>query len=214
MNKDQEFNHVVRAIPNTEENRDKIKQLNKMAKESKSIHRFKIKYRGPFPVSMKPDSKGWYAGGGCRKEDARYFSVYLETTKSHQERVMEHQHYVREREIEETRETEGTRLDMEIEMQEKYDKLLDKYLALKLDQMLKGYMGKLEELQVALDDNESKIEIIKSLMTIGNEMHWDRGDLDEFVDLEAKWDDALNEQMEITKKIEIDTEIERINKGE
>jgi len=215
MKKDQEFNHVVREIPNTKENRDKIKELNKMAKKSESIHRFKIKYRRPLPKSVKPDSQGWYAGGGCRKEDARYFSVYLYKTESHQERVCEHQHYKREKEIEETRDLESTRLDMEIEMQEKYDKLLDRYLDLRLNQMLKGYMGYIEELQVALDSNESKIEIIKSLMNVKNEIHWDIGDLHEFVDIESKWNDEMYKQMEITKKIEIDTAIERIkNKGE
>ena len=200
MKKDQEFNHIVREIPNTKENRDKIKELNKMAKKSQSIHRFKIKYRRPLPKSVKPDSKGWYAGGGCRQEDARYFSVYLDTTKKHQERVWERQHHKREREIEETRRSESARLDMEIEMQEKYDKLLDRYLDLRLNQMLKGYRGYIEELQIALDGDESKIEIIKSLMNVKNEMHWDIGDLDEVANIESKWHDEMYRKMEEKKE--------------
>ena len=40
-------NHLVRNVPNTEENRKFIKQVNKMTKASDSIWKLFIKYRNP-----------------------------------------------------------------------------------------------------------------------------------------------------------------------
>ena len=39
------YDHVVSNVPNTQENRDFIKKINKMSKESKSIFRFSILYK-------------------------------------------------------------------------------------------------------------------------------------------------------------------------
>ena len=67
----QEFNHLWSGIANTKENRDKITKLNTMARESNSMHRYRIKYRRP-----KEGTRG-YMGGSCAKDDAQVFSVYL-----------------------------------------------------------------------------------------------------------------------------------------
>ena len=155
----QEYNHIARNIPNTKANRDQIKELNKLAKKSESMHRFKIKYKRPFPVSEKPDSQGWYPGGGCRKEDAQYFSVYIDITQNQQERIMEHQHHEREREI---KQEEKKKLNI-IDIKEKYDLLKDKYNKLVLKEIVNDLLNDVKEIQIALDNNININELIRSI---------------------------------------------------
>ena len=70
----QEHNHLVKGIPNTEENREKVADFNKLARQSNSMHRLRIKYR-------KPKNKTGYHGGSCPKDDAKIFSLYLRKTE-------------------------------------------------------------------------------------------------------------------------------------
>ena len=72
-------NHLVRNVPNTEENRKFIKQVNKMTKESDSIWKLFIKYRKP--------KEGFHygSGGSLRCENANAFSVYVHDRRSYGE---------------------------------------------------------------------------------------------------------------------------------
>ena len=65
------WEHLVRNVPNTEENRKFIKDVNKMSKESDSYYKLFIKYRKP--------KKGFKygSGGSLRCENANAFSVYI-----------------------------------------------------------------------------------------------------------------------------------------
>ena len=65
------FNHIVRNIPNTPENRNGVKELNKIASKSKSKWRLYIKYRQP------KEGKKWGWGGTLACKDADGFSVYM-----------------------------------------------------------------------------------------------------------------------------------------
>ena len=79
----QEHNHLVKGIPNTEENREKVAELNKMARQSNSMHRLRIKYR-------KPKNKTGYYGGSCPKDDAQIFSLYLKKTEKQEKHEQEY----------------------------------------------------------------------------------------------------------------------------
>ena len=63
--------HLVSNIPNVEEFRNFVKQINKMSKKSNSIWRLSIRYRQP-----KEGHKYGY-GGNLRCENANAFSVYI-----------------------------------------------------------------------------------------------------------------------------------------
>ena len=63
--------HLVSNIPNVEEFRSFVKQINKMAKQSNSIWKLGIRYRKP-----KEGHKYGY-GGNLRCENADAFSVYI-----------------------------------------------------------------------------------------------------------------------------------------
>ena len=73
MLKDKEIyhEHLVRNIPNTEDNRKFIKEINKKAKESKSRWKMYIKYRKP------KDGFKYGSGGSLRCDNANAFSVYI-----------------------------------------------------------------------------------------------------------------------------------------
>ena len=75
--KNQEYNHVVKAIPNTKENRDKVAEFNKMMKDSNSMHRLRLKYRKPKKGSRY---EGYHHDGCVPKDCAEWFSVYLKYT--------------------------------------------------------------------------------------------------------------------------------------
>ena len=64
-------NHLVSNVPNVEEFRDFVKQVNKMAKQSNSIWMLGIRYRKP-----KKGHKYGY-GGNLKCENASAFSVYV-----------------------------------------------------------------------------------------------------------------------------------------
>ena len=103
------FNHIVRNIPNTPENRQSVKDLNKIASKSKSKWRLYIKYRQP-----KENCK-WGWGGTLKCEDANGFSVYMKNIIPWSER-------------EEVTQSQ--------ELNSKYYKLLDKYNNLIMGQIV------------------------------------------------------------------------------
>ena len=59
------------VIPNTEENRDSIRHINKLAKEQNSFFRLKMRYRCP----KEGKHYGW--GGDVACEDARGIGIYI-----------------------------------------------------------------------------------------------------------------------------------------
>ena len=71
MSKDNLCNHLVSNIHNVEEFRDFVKDINKMAKKSKSIWKLSIRYRKP-----KEGHKYGY-GGNLKCDNANAFSVYI-----------------------------------------------------------------------------------------------------------------------------------------
>ena len=72
-------NHLVSNVPNTEENRKFIKEVNKMSKNSDSIWKLGIRYRKP-----KKGHKYGY-GGNLKCENANAFSVYIHDRRSYGE---------------------------------------------------------------------------------------------------------------------------------
>ena len=71
--------HLVKNIDNTDENRDYVRVINKIAKNSDSRWRLKIRYRKP------KDGNKYSWGGGLKRENADAFSVYLEDKTPYQE---------------------------------------------------------------------------------------------------------------------------------
>ena len=103
------FNHIVRNIPNTDENKALVKTINKIASKSNSKWRFYIKYRQP-----KENCKyGW--GGTLKSENANGFSVYMKNTIAWSDR-------------EEVKQSQ--------KLSNKYYKLLDKYNNLKMGEIV------------------------------------------------------------------------------
>ena len=70
-------NHLVSNVPNTEENRKFIKEVNKMSKNSDSIWKLGIRYRKP-----KKGHKYGY-GGNLKCENANAFSVYIHDRRAY-----------------------------------------------------------------------------------------------------------------------------------
>ena len=64
---------------------------------------------------------------------------------------------------------------------ERYSKLLEKYLDLKLNQILKGRMNDTEEMIYAMDKGENKKEIIQSLMSSQVATYGELKELEEFI---------------------------------
>ena len=64
--------HLVSNIENTEENRDYVKNVNKLARKSESKYRLYIRYRKP----VEGKKYGW--GGSLRRKNAKAFSIYIE----------------------------------------------------------------------------------------------------------------------------------------
>ena len=78
------WEHLVRNVPNTEENRKFIKDVNKMSKESDSCYKLFIKYR-------KPKEGFKYGSGGSLKcENANAFSVYIADRRPYGSRPIDH----------------------------------------------------------------------------------------------------------------------------
>ena len=74
------YEHLVRNVPNTENNRAFIKNINKMAKESKSMYKLFIKYRKP------KEGFKYGSGGSLRCENANAFSVYIQDRRPYGDR--------------------------------------------------------------------------------------------------------------------------------
>ena len=73
MSKDRKvgYRHLISRIPNTEDNRNIVKEINKMMSKSDSLSRIYVRYRQP----IDGYKYGW--GGGLKKEHAKSFSIYL-----------------------------------------------------------------------------------------------------------------------------------------
>jgi len=78
MSKDRKvgYTHLVSRIPNTEDNRNIVKEINKMMSKSDSLSRIYVRYRQP----IEGHKYGW--GGGLKKEHAKSFSVYLKNSSN------------------------------------------------------------------------------------------------------------------------------------
>ena len=144
----QEHNHLAKAIPNTEENREKVAEFNKLARKSNSMHRLKIKYRKPKKGS--PSAK-YYGDGSCPKDDAQCFSLYLKYTTKQEKLVNKRNR---------------KRWKAETEWRFKYQALQSKYNAMMLKPLLQGLVDNVEELQYAVDKGEYWNNIVHSLKGI------------------------------------------------
>ena len=76
MSKDRKVGHrhLISRIPNTEDNRNIVKEINKMMSKSDSLSRIYVRYRQP----IEGHKYSW--GGGLKKEHAKSFSVYLKNS--------------------------------------------------------------------------------------------------------------------------------------
>ena len=133
LSKKKEHGHLACHIPNTKENRDKITDLNKLARKSNSAFRYRIRYRRP-----KNGYKG-YGDGSVKKEDATCFSVYLKNTPA-QEKVIQRQL--------------KAGYDRSYEMGNKYRKLQMKYNKIILRNIVTGLIGKAEEILYNIDSDD------------------------------------------------------------
>ena len=140
----QEHNHLVKGIPNTEENREKVADFNKLARQSNSMHRLRIKYR-------KPNNKTGYHGGSCPKDDAQIFSLYLRKTEKQEKLDNEYRR---------------KRWAIENDWRDKYQALQSKYNSMMLKPLLQGLVDNVEELQYAVDKGEYFNNIVNSLKVI------------------------------------------------
>ena len=77
MSQDNLNQHLVSNIPNIEEFRDFVKNINKMARKSNSIWQLGIRYRQP-----KEGHKYGY-GGNLKCENADAFSVYIHDRRAY-----------------------------------------------------------------------------------------------------------------------------------
>ena len=152
MKNNQEYNHVLKGIPNTQENRDKVAEFNKMARQSNSMHRIRIKYRKP-----KNGENGYY-GGSCAKDDAQCFSLYLRKTEKQQKLDQEYR---------------SKQFDRIHEYRLKYEKLQSKYNAMMLKPILQGLVDNIEELQYALEKGNHWFNIVNSLKGISQGINED-----------------------------------------
>ena len=78
MSKDKRvgYRHLISRIPNTEDNRNIVKEINKMMSKSDSLSRIYVKYRQPIKGHK------YSYGGGLKKEHAKSFSIYLKNSDS------------------------------------------------------------------------------------------------------------------------------------
>ena len=76
MSKDRKVGHrhLVSRVPNTEDNRNIVKEINKMMSKSDSLSRIYVKYRQPIKGHK------YSYGGGLKKEHAKSFSIYLKNS--------------------------------------------------------------------------------------------------------------------------------------
>ena len=76
MSKDRKVGHrhLISRIPNTEDNRSIVKEINKMMNKSDSLSRIYVRYREP----IKGHKYSW--GGSLKKEHAKSFSIYLKNS--------------------------------------------------------------------------------------------------------------------------------------
>ncbi len=140
-----ENNHFVKGIPNTKENRKKVKEFNKLARKSNSMHRFRIKYRKPIDRTKK------YNDGCMAKDNAQCFSLYLDTTEN--EKRLRQEYHRKQYEI-------------KSEWRTKYEKLQSKYNAMMLKPLLQELLDNVEELQYASEKGEYWNNIVHSLKGI------------------------------------------------
>ena len=73
------YNHLVSNIANTKDNREFIKKVNKMSKDSNSIWKLFIKYRKP------KEGFKYNSGGSLKCENANAFSVYIQDRRPYNE---------------------------------------------------------------------------------------------------------------------------------
>jgi len=126
------FNHLVKGIPNTEENRDEVKRINKQAKKSKSRWRLGIKYRKP-KAGVK-----WGWGGTVSCENAEEFAVYVRDQIPWSNRP-ENESYQR--------------------MCRKYSALLQKHNMRELKGIVKNLLTDVEDLSYVLERGDSNGEV-------------------------------------------------------
>lgn len=74
MSKDEniQHRHLVSRIPNTEDNRSIVKEVNKLMKKSNSLYRLYIRYRSPI------EGHKYGYGGNLKREHAKTFSIYMD----------------------------------------------------------------------------------------------------------------------------------------
>lgn len=133
------FNHLVKGIPNTEENREEVKRINQQAKKSKSRWRLGIKYRKP-KVGVK-----WGWGGTVSCENAEEFAVYVRDQIEWSDRE-ENKAYQR--------------------LSAKYMALLQKHNMRELKDIVTELLGNVEELSYAVDRGEDWSSIFRSLDSV------------------------------------------------
>ena len=76
------YEHLVKNLPNTKENRDLVKKVNKMSREAESHYKLLIKYRKP------KEGFKYGSGGSLKRENANAFSVYIQDRRGYYEQPL------------------------------------------------------------------------------------------------------------------------------
>ena len=76
------YEHLVKNLPNTKENRDLVKKVNKMSREAESHYKLVIKYRKP------KEGFKYGSGGSLKRENANAFSVYIQDRRGYYEQPL------------------------------------------------------------------------------------------------------------------------------
>tara|TARA_Y100000310_G_scaffold139381_1_gene138674 strand:+ start:981 stop:1475 length:495 start_codon:yes stop_codon:yes gene_type:complete len=156
--------HLVKNIDNTQENRDYVRAVNKIAKNSKSRWRLKIRYRKP------KEGKTYGYGGSVRQEDANAFSIYLDDkTPWHETNwsKLRNEYSILERENEDLKKRiailenpymQWSLGDIETELFELREDIVDRFIDKVEDEELRNNYNLLVEAQVLKEgeSNENK----------------------------------------------------------
>ena len=156
-------NHLVKDIPNNNKNRMFISELNKLARNSNSKYRYRIRYRKPINGYRKG-----YSDGCVPKQDASCFSVYIDD-KTPYKQTYEYRMYERHRKEIKQHESEYELLE------NKHNELISKYNKLILTKIINQLKNDVDDLH----DNMEKIhysDLYSSLESLINSVEYDMFD--------------------------------------
>ena len=167
MGKQTKFHrHLVRGIENTEENRKKISDINKLMRKSDSTSRLIIKYRKPREgYNSNGDGKSYsYTDGSVRKEDGTIFSIYLTNSPAYNDMITDIRIHAHERAN---------------ALAERYNKLVAKINTEKLNAIIEQLQDDVNDLGHQPVNVDNWKELARSLASLGIHVGFDLKELED-----------------------------------